>query len=338
MKNIKAFVVKYKVWFILLVLALAIALPFIANPTITRLVTTTCIYIIVCIGLELICGYTGMMCLGFAAFYGVGAYVAAFMATRLGSPFLLCMLMAGLATALVGFICCVPCLRLTVDFVGLITTAWLNIFLAIVRNWRSVTGGPNGISSIPKPAIFGYEFSSRFQLYFLILAFTIIAYILGNNLINSRYGRNLQGIRDNEIGAISVGVKSRQLKLLSFSIGTFFAGIAGCLYAFYISAVSPNNFNFNMSTLFMQMCILGGLGSMPGAIFGAAFLTIVPEMYRFLALYRIGIGGLIMVLLMLFRPQGVLGSRAYAGDRSISDMLARKAKMRKDQKSAKSQA
>ena len=291
------------------------------EPFVIRLLTTTFIYSVVCFGNMLICGYTGMMCLGFAAFYGIGAYVTALLAKNMGMPFFVCLILSGVCTAVIGFLICLPCLRLTVDFVGLITTAFLNIFLAIVRNWNAVTNGANGISAIPRPVIFGVKFSSSLQFYYLTLVVMLISFILLNNIINSKIGRNLQGIRDNELGAISVGVNAKRLKLFAFTTGTFFAGMAGCLYAFYITAINPNNFVFNISTQIMQMCILGGLGSLPGAVIGAAFFTMVPELYRGLALYRIGIGGIIMVLCMLFRPQGLLGSRAFAGDKGLADKL-----------------
>lgn len=286
-----------------------------------RLMTTTFIYSIVCFGNMLICGYTGMMCLGFAAFYGIGAYVTALLAKNYGLPFFVCILASGVVAAAIGFVICVPCLRLTVDFVGLITTAFLNIFLAVVRNWNSVTNGANGISAIPRPVIFGKKFSSGMDFYYLTLIIMVLSFVILNNIIHSKIGRNLQGIRDDELGAISVGVKAKQLKLFAFTVGTFFAGMSGCLYAYYITAINPNNFVFNISTQIMQMCILGGLGSLPGAVIGAAFFTMVPELYRSLAVYRIGIGGLVMVLCMLYRPQGLLGSRAFAGDKGIADRL-----------------
>lgn len=148
-------------------LFLLIAPLFIKNAFVIRLMTTTFIYSVVCFGNMLICGYTGMMCLGFAAFYGIGAYVAALLAKNAGMPFGVCLLCAGIVSAIIGFVICLPCLRLTVDFVGLITTAFLNIFLAIVRNWNSVTNGATGISAIPRPVIFGKKISSGMDFYYL---------------------------------------------------------------------------------------------------------------------------------------------------------------------------
>lgn len=193
-------------------LFLLIAPLFIKNAFVIRLMTTTFIYSVVCFGNMLTCGYTGMMCLGFAAFYGIGAYVAALLAKNAGMPFGVCLLCAGIVSAIIGFVICLPCLRLTVDFVGLITTAFLNIFLAIVRNWNSVTNAATGISAIPRPVIFGKKISSGMDFYYLTFIVMVIAFSLLNNVIHSKIGRNLQGIRDNELGAISVGVKAKRLE------------------------------------------------------------------------------------------------------------------------------
>ncbi len=308
----------------LIVLLLMIIAPLVIKDAfILRLFTTTYIFSIVCFGNMLVVGYTGMLCLGFVAFYGIGSYAGALAAKELGFGFLLSVLFAGIVAAIVGFVISLPCLRLSVDFVGLITTSFLNIFLAIARNWRSLTGGPNGVTGIPRPVIFGYRIASVTSFYYLMLIFMVLSFILLNNIIHSKYGRMLQGIRDNELGAVSVGVDSRKMKIFAFTVGSLFAGIAGSLYSFYISAINPDNFIFNISTQIMQMCVLGGMGSLPGAVIGAAFFTVVPELYRSLALYRIGLGGIIMVLCMLFRPQGLLGSRAFAGDKGFADRIKR---------------
>ncbi len=252
----------------------------ISEAFIVRLMTTTFIYSIVCFGNMLICGYTGMLCLGFAAFYGIGAYVTALLAKNAGMPFFVCLLLSGLFTAVVGFVICLPCLRLTVDFVGLITTAFLNIFLAIARNWNAVTNGANGISAIPRPEIFGEKFSSGLDFYYLTLIIMVLSFVVLNNIIHSKIGRNLQGIRDNELGAISVGVNAKQLKLFAFTTGTFFAGMAGCLYAYYITAINPNNFVFNISTQIMQMCILGGLACLPTLSISWGWIVLLRSLFR----------------------------------------------------------
>ena len=304
--------------------------PIIAKSSHIRLMTTALIYALTALGLMLIFGFTGMMCTGFAAFYGTGAYVTAIFSTKLDANFWVCMLLSGIITGIVGFIICLPCLRLSADFVGLLSTALLNIFLAVVRTWQGVTNGASGIVGIPHPVILGYEFKSKLDYYYLILIFVLIVYLLVRNILNSKVGLCMKGIRDNEIGTIAVGVKSRQMKLLTFTMGAFIGGLAGSLNAYYISAITPDNFVFAVSTTFVQMCVIGGLGTLGGAVIGTLFVTFLPEIFRGLAVYRLGIGGFIMVVLMVVRPQGIAGSRAFAADFSIADRI-RQAKIKKEQ-------
>ncbi|MCI8551790.1 MAG: branched-chain amino acid ABC transporter permease [Lawsonibacter sp.] len=290
-----------------------VVFPQVSGGIIVRVGTNIMIYSIITMGEQLICGYTGMLNQGMAAFYGVGAYASALLALNLNLPWFVCFLGGGLIAALVGVLIAIPCLRVETDFLSLITIAFANIFTAILNNWTSLTRGAAGIPSIPAASLFGFKFQSSASNFYLILGVTILIYVFLNNLIHSRIGRAFMAVRDNEIGASSVGIKINRYKVLSFGIGTFCAGLAGSLMAHYIGFVGPTNFTFDVSLLILQMCIIGGLGSMPGAIVGAAFFTIMPEIIRPLAVYRVGVGGVIMILFMLFRPQGLLGSKAYAG-------------------------
>lgn len=326
---------KNKKWFLIGLIVIVCVLPWITTPTVTRLLTITCIYCISSFGLCLIFGMAGMMATGIAAFIGVGAYLAAILSKTYGVPFTACLLIAGFGTALVGVIVCLPILRLTVDFVGMISTAFLNIFLAIVRNWQDVTGGAVGIYAIQRPTFFGYTIIDKKAQFYLMFAFMILCYWLVNNLLNSKVGRGMKGIRDNEIGTIMVGIEARRMKLLTFAVGSFLAGFAGALYATYMGTVTPDNFTFAISTQFVQMCVIGGIGTLPGAIIGTAFITMFPEVVRPLAIYRLGIAGLIMVLMMVFRPQGLVGSRAFAGDQGIMDRIQQASAVRKAKKAEK---
>lgn len=332
-QKIRFFTTKYKKLVILLGTIFILIFPFFAKAYAIRLVTTVFIYSLTALGLMLIFGFTGMMCTGIAAFYGTGAYVTAIFSTRFDWPFIPCLLMSGVITGIVGFIICLPCLRLSADFVGLLSTALLNIFLAIVRAWTPVTNGASGIVGIPHPVLFGYEFKSKLDYYYLMFIVAVIIYLLVRNILNSKIGLCMKGIRDNEIGTIAVGVKSKRMKLLTFTIGSLVSGIAGSLYAYYISAITPDNFIFAVSTTFVQMCVIGGLGTLSGAIIGTVFVTFLPEVFRELAVYRLGVGGLIMVVLMVIRPQGISGSKAFAADFSVADRI-RQAKLKREQQRA----
>ena len=305
---------------ILLLVCLIIA-PFITSNLVKRIISTIYIYCLLSMGNMIISGHTGMLNMGHAAFWGTGAYISAILMTAYGMPFWVGFVAAGIGTGIVGLLVSIPCLRLDTDFLSLITTAFQYIFLTIVRNWMSVTRGPMGITAIPCIKLFGIEFSSANSVYYFLLVMAVLSYIILNNIVKSKYGRAMQATRDDEVGARSVGVKTDMVKIMVFIIGTTFAGFAGSLYASYIGYISPNTFVYDISLTFMQMDILGGLGSIPGAIIGAVFFTAMPEIIRPLAVYRVGVGGLIMILFMLFRPQGILGSRAFATDSGIQERI-----------------
>ena len=325
---------QHKKFWIGLMFVLLIIAPFVTSNLQKRVLTTIFIYCLLSMGNMLISGHTGMLNMGHAAFWGVGAYIAAVLQLQFDSPFLICFVLAGIGTGLCGLLVSIPCLRLDTDFLSLITTAFSYIFLAVARNWMDVTRGPMGLTAIPQVEIFGFKFESATENYFLMLAVAVICYILLDNLVKSKVGRAMQATRDDEIGSRSVGVKTDFYKILAFVIGTTLAGFAGALYASYIGYISPNNFVYDQSLTIMQMCIIGGLGSMPGSIIGAAFFIIMPEVIRPLAVYRVGVGGVIMIAFMLFRPQGILGSRAFACESGIQERIKQKwqeRKMRKQQ-------
>lgn len=321
MIKIKDFLNKYKGILLAIMMLLLLICPLFISGMALRVLSTIFIYCILAIGNMVITGYTGMLNMGQAAFYGVGAYTSAILSTTIGLPFIVCFFAAGLLTGLFGMMIAIPCLRVRTDFLSLITIAFANIFTAILLNWTSLTRGPMGIPAIPKASIFGYTFYSSVQYYYLLLFFTVFFYVVISNLMNSKVGRMFEATRDDEVGARSIGINVKNIKVVSFTIGTSLAGFAGSLMVHYIGFVGPSNFTFDESLLIMQMCIIGGLGSLPGAVLGAAFFVIMPEIIRPLAVYRLGIGGLIMTLSMLFRPQGFLGSPAFAGKGGFQEKL-----------------
>lgn len=322
--SLSGFVRQHRRILCILLLAVMIAAPFITNNYVKRILSTIYIYTLLSMGNMIISGHTGMLNMGHAAFWGTGAYISAILMTAYGMPFWVGFLAAGIGTGITGLLVSIPCLRLDTDFLSLITTAFQYIFLTIVRNWMSVTRGPMGLTSIPCISLFGIQFNTPVKVYYFLMAVMVLSYIILRNIVGSKFGRAMQATRDDEIGARSVGVKTDHIKIMVFIIGTVFAGFAGALYASYISFISPSNFVYDQSLTFMQMCIIGGLGSMPGAIIGTVFFTIMPEIIRPLAVYRVGVGGLIMIAFMLFRPQGILGSRAFATTDGIQERIKRR--------------
>ena len=317
-------------WPVLIVcLVLLVAAPIVIQH---GLVLTVMIYImlysILSMGDMVILGYGGMLNMGHTAFYGVGAYVSALLALHTDLPFIACFLIAGIAAALFGFLLSVPCLRVSADFLGLIILAFLELFKAVVTNWTAVTRGPMGLVGIPSASLFGFEFNTQIRFYYLIFVVLILVYFILSRMMKAPFGRALQATRDDEIGARAVGIDVNRQKVYAFVVGAAVAGLAGSLFAHYVGFIAPNSFALDATLLITQMCILGGLGSLKGAIFGAAFFTIMPEIIRPLAEYRVGVGGVIMLLVILIRPQGVLGSRAFAGKGGIFGNLGRQLKRR----------
>lgn len=239
--------------FLVVLFAGLIVLPFVSNTLVKRIASTIFIYSLLSMGNMVIGGFTGMLNLGHAAFWGVGAYITAILMTAYNVPFTIAFLASGIGTALVGLLIAIPCLRLATDFLSLITIAFSYVFLAIVRNWMSVTKGPQGIPGISCINFFGIDFKDPIAIYFVLLAITVLSYIIISNITKSKFGRAMQATRDDELGARSAGIKPNQIKILSFVIGTFFAGLAGALYAAYIGYIGPNTFTFDTSTTIFQI-------------------------------------------------------------------------------------
>jgi len=290
---------------------------------IMRMVNFILIYCLLAMGLNIITGCTGLFSMGHAAFYGIGAYASALLMVRFNQPFFVCLAFATIVTGFAGFLIAIPCLRVHSDYLGLITTAFGTVFNTVALHWMSVTNGPLGIPGIPAPSVAGFVFDTPSRYYYLFLAIVVLTYVALHNILDSRVGRALYSIRDDEICAAAQGINVKYYKVMAFILGTLPAGLAGSLAAHYLRFVSPEPFRFVQSTKVMTMIILGGLGSLPGSILGAIFFVVLPEIFRPLAVYEVGIGGLITLALMLFRPQGILGSVAYAGGGGLQGALYR---------------
>jgi len=268
-----------------------------------------CLYIILSIGLNIHVGLTGMLNLGYIAFYAVGAYSHALLSTRFAMPFWLDLFIGACMAGGFGFLLCLPTLRLRGDYLAIVTLAFGEMVRIILNNWDSLTGGPNGILGVKRPEISGIEFTSPIHFYYLILIMTILLVFVTRRLIASRVGRALMAIREDELAAEAMGINTSRMKLLAFSIGAAYAGAAGAFFAAKQGFVSPESFNFLESVLVLCMVVLGGMGTLFGPILGAAILVLLPEVLREFHLYRMLIFGLAVVAMMIFMPQGLLGTR-----------------------------
>ena len=265
------------------------------------------IYVLLSLSMNLITGYLGIVVLGQAAFYGIGAYTAAILSTRLGWGFLPNLLAAALLCALAGIIISSPALRLKGSYLSIVTLGFCEIIRIVELNWIGLTRGPYGITSIPPPALFGFQISSIRGYYYLILAMCCLAAILIANLTNSRIGRSFAAIKGDEVAAQSMGINIFRTKLIGFAISAAIAGTAGAFYAQYMSYVDSTTFTADQSFQILGMTILGGLGNIPGSVLGAISMTVLPELLRGVAEYRQIIYGLIIAIMVIVKPEGILG-------------------------------
>lgn len=256
----------------------------------------------------MVTGFTGQLALGHAAFYGLGAYASALLLLRFGVSYWIALILSAFITGIFGILLGLPALRLKGDYLGIVTLGFGEIVRLVLVNWYDLTRGPLGLPGIPAPEIGSYVFDSRVPFYYLILALVVFTVFFMNKLVNSGVGMAMVTVKEDEIAAESIGIYPIKYKLLAFSIGAAFAGIAGSFYASYISFISPDTFLFVDSVTILAMVVLGGLGSIPGSIIGAAILVVIPELLRFMSNYRMLLFGALMVIMMIYKPQGFWGA------------------------------
>lgn len=272
------------------------------------------IYAILGISLDLVVGYTGLLSVTQAAFYGIGAYVVAIAITTFGVNFFLAMLLGILITAAAALLIGLVLSKFEGDYYALVSFGFNVIVFSIFLNWDSVTHGPLGIPGIARPHLFGIDFSSNFPFLLLATCFLLLVYLAARFIVSSSFGRVLKAIREDEKAIRVFGYRTHYFKLLIFVISAGMAAIAGALFASYISFIDPTSFSLNESIFILAIIILGGLASLRGSILGALFLILLPEILRFVgfptdiaAQMRQVVYGLILVILMLYRPQGLVG-------------------------------
>lgn len=267
----------------------------------------TGIYIILALGLNIVVGLAGLLALGYIAFYAVGAYTFAILSTQYHLSFWLTLPLGGVLAAGFGLLLGIPTLRLRGDYLAVVTLGFGEITRIVLNNWDRVTGGPNGIMGIGRPDLFGYRFNTLEAYYYLIVVIVLFTAIAVKRLNESRIGRAWMAIREDEVAAEAMGINTTAMKLLAFSLGAAIAGIAGVFYAAKMSFVSPESFTFLESIIILCMVVLGGIGTIPGVIVGAVVIIVLPESLREFQDYRMLLFGASMVLMMVFRPQGLLG-------------------------------
>ena len=250
--------------------------PFLANEYWLYLACLVAIHVISTTGLNILTGYTGLVSLGHAAFMGVGAYTVALAENRLGTPFLLNLILGGAVTAAIGVLVGLPSLKVRGLYLAIATIAASFILHFVFQNWTSVTGGVRGLS-IPPAQFFGIELAQPSDLYWVIIPLACLMVLAASNLFRTRIGRAFIAIRDRDISAEVLGVPLLQYKLMSFGLSSFYAGVAGGLWVYFFRVVTPESFPIVYSIFFLAAVIVGGMGTILGGVLGAVFMTMVPE-------------------------------------------------------------
>ena len=304
----------YTFWYGLLLVFFLIA-PLWFNEFYLGEITTICIYSVISLGLMVLVGFTGQVSLGHGAFLAIGAYSNAYLISQ-GVPFLIAFPLSGVITALVGICIGIPALKITGVYLAIATLAFGIITEEIAVHWKSVTGGFQGFP-VDAPSLFGYELWQTYEFYYLCFFVLILCILLVLNLLRTPTGRAFIAIRNSETSAQSMGIHLSKYKVISFAISAGITGLGGALFGHRLGYLSPDAFNFLMSIQLLIMVIVGGLGSIHGAIFGAIFIGVLPQ---FLAIARdyipvaaeipgleAGTFGIILILFILFEPLGIYG-------------------------------
>ncbi len=272
--------------------------------------TNVGLYVLLAMGLNVVVGLTGLLNLGYAAFFAIGAYTYALANLHTGCSFWLGLPLAGLVAMIFGFLIGIPSIRVRGDYLAITTLGFGEIVRIAFNNLDHWTGGPNGLLGIARPNFFGMSFSvNPMPYYFLILVLIALTAFFLFRMCDSKIGRALVAIREDELAALCMGVPALKLKLTAFGISSFIAGLAGAVFAAKQTIITPDSFDFVLSVLILSMVVLGGMGNIWGAALGALVLGVLPELLRSFAAYRMLIFGLLMILMMIFRPQGILGSQ-----------------------------
>jgi branched-chain amino acid transport system permease protein len=263
---------------------------------------------VLCLGLNIVVGYAGLLDLGYAAFFAVGAYTSGILTSHFGVNFWLTIPVAVCVSATAGIIIGGPTLRLRSDYLAIVTLGFGEIVRIIARNLE-ITGGASGLIGIDRPTIFGFQLSQINHFYYVFLLLAIVACIVSYRLQHSRMGRAWQYVREDEDAAEAMGINRVAVKLYAYVTGAIFGGVAGCFFAAKMTAISPETFTFQQSVLILLGVVLGGMGKIPGVIIGAFALVLFPEVFRDIGSTRILVFAIVMLIIMLYRPEGIWPAR-----------------------------
>ena len=314
-------------WILPLIITLAICFPFVATKYVLTVAILGLIYVLLGLGLNIVVGLAGLLDLGYVAFYAIGAYGLALGYQYLGLGFWTMLPLAALMAAAAGAVLGFPVLRMHGDYLAIVTLGFGEIIRLVLNNWLTFTGGPNGISA-PPPTFFGLEFGRRAKeggvpfheffnltfnpnlkfifIYVVLLLVVLLVLYIKHRLTRMPIGRAWEALREDEIACRSMGLNHVLVKLSAFTLGASTAGIAGVFFATYQGFVNPTSFTFFESALILAIVVLGGMGSTLGVVLAAFALTVTPELLRTFAEYRVLLFGVLMVVMMIWRPRGLI--------------------------------
>lgn len=292
-----------------IVAVVVVFFPFVSSIYQTNIMTTALMYIVLGLGLNIVVGQAGLLNLGYVAFYAAGAYTYALLHQHFGVGFWLALPLGALAATILGVLLALPVLRLQGDYLAIVTLGFGEITRLVLENWNEFSFGPSGISGIPRPGLFGMEMGmhdATVYMYFLMILLCIITIFVVNRLQDSRIGRALLALREDEIACQAMGIDKTRVKLTAFALGSTWAGLVGVIFAAKTTFVNPASFTFLESAMILSIVVLGGMGSIIGIVIGALVLILLPEYLRAFSDYRMLLFGIIMVIMMVFRPQGIV--------------------------------
>jgi branched-chain amino acid transport system permease protein len=301
-------------WLGALGLLVGLGAPFlIATPYALSIMTSAAIFVMLAVGLNIVVGYCGLLDLGYAAFFAVGAYTAGVLTTTFDLPLLATIPAVIVATVLAGIVVGAPTLRLRSDYLAIVTLGFGEI-IRITANNLDLTGGPSGIYGIPGFSAFGLDLDDPVAFYYVTVLVVAVSVLFAARLGRSRLGRAWRFIREDEDAAEAMGIHTYKVKLAAYIAGAVWGGLAGVLFAGQLSAISPASFTFLQSALVLMAVVLGGMGSTPGVVLGAIFISLTPELLRDAADYRFFLFGVLLIVVMVFRPRGVWPAQSHEPD------------------------
>ncbi|PKN32668.1 MAG: branched-chain amino acid ABC transporter permease [Deltaproteobacteria bacterium HGW-Deltaproteobacteria-19] len=294
---------------ILLTALIALAFPFLSSTYQVNIMTTALMYVVLGLGLNIVVGQAGLLHLGYVAFYAVGAYTYALLYQHFGIGFWTALPLGALMAMVFGLLLGFPVLRLRGDYLAIVTLGFGEITRIVLENWSEFSSGPSGISEIPRPGFFNLAMDleeSTIYLYFLMVGFVLFTIFVTNRLQNSRIGRAWLALREDEVACEAMGVNKTVAKMTAFALGSTWAGMMGVVFAAKTTFVNPASFTFLESAMILSIVVLGGMGSTLGVILASFLLILLPEYLRAFSDYRMLLFGTIMVVMMIFRPQGII--------------------------------